>query len=114
MTVVQFCRQDVATEGGGTTLSGVTDREGFVAEFIFSFIYLHINYAMGLDPKQAPVYGPILGPAFCGVLVGMTIFISGNLQPGYGGAGTYIMDYIVKLLITISSFDERDLLQTFK
>lgn len=81
-------RQDIAVDGGtGTTLSGVTDQQGFIAELIFSFIYLHINYAMGLDPKQAPVYGPILGPAFCGCLVGMTIFISGNLQPGYGGAG---------------------------
>lgn len=79
-------RQDIDVNGV-STLSGVDNQQGFVSELIFTFVYLHINYAMGLDPKQAPIYGPVLGPAFCGILVGMTIFVSGNLQPGYGGAG---------------------------
>ena len=47
---------------------------------------IFIAYGVGLNPRQKAVYGPILGPLFIGLALGLGTFVTGALKPGYTGA----------------------------
>ena len=45
-----------------------------------------IAFGVGLDPRQAELSGPVLGPLLVGLALGITSFASAGLVPGYTGA----------------------------
>ncbi|MCJ1475417.1 hypothetical protein MMC13_004079, partial [Lambiella insularis] len=46
-----------------------------------------VAFGVGLDPRQALLYGPVMGPLLVGCTLGLTSFASAGLIPGYTGAG---------------------------
>ena len=47
---------------------------------------LELSFALGLDPRQATLFSPTVGPALVGLSVGMLIFASAGLGfSGYSG-----------------------------
>lgn len=47
---------------------------------------LFLAFGLGLDPRQAMLFGPRLGPLLVGVALGLTTFASSGMIPGYTGA----------------------------
>ncbi|TGO87531.1 hypothetical protein BPOR_0220g00090 [Botrytis porri] len=46
-----------------------------------------LSFGTALDPRQAQLFGPRLGPFMVGCTLGLVSFSSINLAPGYPGAG---------------------------
>ncbi|ORX89975.1 aquaporin-like protein [Basidiobolus meristosporus CBS 931.73] len=67
--------------------SVVTVGQAFCLEFLFSWSYIWITWGTAIDPKQQKVFGPVIGPVCVGLALGLNIFVSGGLTPGFGGAG---------------------------
>lgn len=59
----------------------------FVAETFFSIALLCVAYGTAFDARQGQVFGPILAPFFISAQLGLLIWASGGLAPGYTGAG---------------------------
>lgn len=47
---------------------------------------LFLAYGVGLDPRQALLFGPRLGPLLVGMSLGLVSFASTGMAPGYTGA----------------------------
>ncbi|KAM0367675.1 hypothetical protein ACHAPK_007575, partial [Fusarium culmorum] len=45
----------------------VPAREAFVIELVFSTVLLFLAFGVGLDPRQAKIIGPALGPFLVGL-----------------------------------------------
>ena len=45
-----------------------------------------LAFGVGLDPRQAELFGPRLGPLFVGCSLGIVSFASSGLAAGYTGA----------------------------
>lgn len=60
---------------------------GLIAESMFSLCLLFIAFGVALDPRQGKIFGPVLAPFIIGLALGMLIFASSGLAPGYTGAG---------------------------
>ncbi|KAK6531920.1 hypothetical protein TWF694_003083 [Orbilia ellipsospora] len=58
----------------------------FATEFSASLVLVFIAFGVGLDPRQAQIFGPSLGPIFVGLGAGSVIFSMAFTRPGYGGA----------------------------
>ena len=58
----------------------------FLNEFFASFVLLYLAYGVGLDPRQAVLFGPLLGPLLVGAALGLVIFATSGIAPGYAGA----------------------------
>ncbi|KAH8596180.1 aquaporin-like protein [Bisporella sp. PMI_857] len=77
--------------GGGCFLdnnriNSVTLGQAFFLEMSFALISIFLAFALGLDPRQATLFSPAVGPALVGLSVGMLIFAAGGLGfPGYSG-----------------------------
>ncbi|VTT75256.1 unnamed protein product, partial [Fusarium fujikuroi] len=65
----------------------VPPREIFVVELVSSTLLLFLAFGVGLDPRQAKIIGPALGPFMVGLSVGTMSFASAFARYGYGGAG---------------------------
>ncbi|KAF5670050.1 Aquaporin PIP-type [Fusarium heterosporum] len=65
----------------------VPPRQIFVVELVSATILLFLAFGVGLDPRQAKVIGPALGPFLVGLTVGTMSFTSAFARYGYGGAG---------------------------
>ncbi|KAH7234706.1 Alpha/Beta hydrolase protein [Fusarium redolens] len=65
----------------------VPPREIFVVELVSSTLLLFLAFGVGLDPRQAKIIGPALGPFLVGLSVGTMSFASAFTRYGYGGAG---------------------------
>ncbi|RFN47636.1 aquaporin pip-type [Fusarium flagelliforme] len=65
----------------------VPPREIFVVELVSATLLLFLAFGVGLDPRQAKVIGPSLGPFLVGLSVGTMSFATGFTRYGYGGAG---------------------------
>lgn len=75
--------------GGGcffTPSADVTTGQIFLNEIASSFVLLFLAFGLGLDPRQAMLFGPRLGPLLVGVALGLTTFASSGMIPGYTGA----------------------------
>ncbi|KAK8086129.1 aquaporin-like protein [Apiospora phragmitis] len=46
----------------------------------------YLSFGVGLDPRQAQMYGPALGPILVGLCFGMVNFVTTGTAPGYSGA----------------------------
>lgn len=47
---------------------------------------LYLAFGVGLDPRQALLFGPRLGPLLVGISLGLVSFASSGIVPGYAGA----------------------------
>ncbi|KAF4442337.1 hypothetical protein F53441_11765 [Fusarium austroafricanum] len=65
----------------------VPPREIFVIELVSSTLLLFLAFGVGLDPRQAKIVGPALGPFLVGLSAGVLSFSSAFTRYGYGGAG---------------------------
>ncbi|KAJ8102406.1 aquaporin-like protein [Lipomyces tetrasporus] len=92
--MIRGCLGKATTEkyqGGGCFLNNSTTDsfsigQAFLLETIFSLICIFLAFGIGLDPRQAQLFGPSIGPAMVGVTVGVLIFASAGLGfPGYSG-----------------------------
>ncbi|KAF7916097.1 hypothetical protein BELL_0341g00080 [Botrytis elliptica] len=75
--------------GGGCFLetTSVSEGQAYLIESIFSCIMLILSFGTALDPRQAQLFGPRLGPFMVGCTLGFVSFSSINLAPEYPGAG---------------------------
>ncbi|KAH8811272.1 MIP transporter [Xylogone sp. PMI_703] len=64
----------------------IPTREALVLEFMFTFTLIFLAFGVGLDPRQASVYGNILSPWVVGIALGVLSFGSSFTRTGYGGA----------------------------
>jgi hypothetical protein len=46
-----------------------------------------VAFGVGLDPRQAELFGPVIGPCLVGCTLGLASFASAGLIPGFAGAG---------------------------
>jgi len=58
-------------------------------EFTCVFILLFLAYGVGLDPRQAKLYGAKYGPVLVGLTVGLMTSLTATLHPGYTGAAMF-------------------------
>ncbi|KAK9436310.1 Aquaporin-like protein [Metarhizium brunneum] len=74
--------------GGGCffTPSVTSAGQVFLNEVAASFVILYLSYGVGLDPRQAVLFGPRLGPLLVGASLGLVSFASSGIADGYGGA----------------------------
>lgn len=49
---------------------------------------LFTSFGVGLDPRQAKVFGPALAPILVGIILGLSTLASGISKPGYTGLCT--------------------------
>jgi glycerol uptake facilitator-like aquaporin len=55
-------------------------------EIFSSFVLLYLAYGVGLDPRQAVLFGPKLGPLLVGISLGLVTFAGSGMVVGYAGA----------------------------
>lgn len=74
--------------GGGCFYDSTTILLGevFLNEVFASLVLLFLSYGVGLDPRQAVVFGPRLGPLLVGSSLGILSFATSGIAPGYAGA----------------------------
>ncbi|KAK3353953.1 aquaporin-like protein [Lasiosphaeria hispida] len=75
-------------KGGGCffDLAYATYGQLFLNEIASSFVLLLLAFGVGLDPRQALLFGPRFGPLLVGSAVGIMAFASSGMIPGYAGA----------------------------
>ncbi|RGP73185.1 aquaporin pip-type [Fusarium longipes] len=84
----------------------VPPREAFVIELVSATLLLFLAFGVGLDPRQAKVVGPALGPFLVGLSVGTMSFASAFTRYGYGDShlGTgYTGSQTVSLVLPMGS-----------
>ncbi|KAH8820857.1 aquaporin-like protein [Xylogone sp. PMI_703] len=74
--------------GGGCFVDStpITSAQGYLIESIMSFCLVFLAFGVGLDPRQATLFGPKLGPLLVGSSLGLVTFASVGIAPGYPGA----------------------------
>lgn len=63
--------------------------QAIVLESIACIVLLWIAFIAGLDPRQAKVFGRVLGPVVIGLTLGICIFVTAIVRPGFTGACEY-------------------------
>lgn len=63
-----------------------TVSSAFTIEFVGCSLLLFLAFGVGLDPRQAELFGPALGPVLVGLAAGSTALSFSFSKPGYGGA----------------------------
>ena len=66
---------------------GVVVSSVFTIEVVSEILLLFLAFGVGLDPRQAEIFGPALAPIFVGLAVGSIALLTAYSLPGYGGAG---------------------------
>ncbi|KAE9981096.1 hypothetical protein BLS_007869 [Venturia inaequalis] len=54
----------------------------FVLETMTALTLMFMAFGVGLDPRQAPVFGPVLGPFLVGMALAVTSFCAAFVKPG--------------------------------
>ena len=57
----------------------------FALEFMFAQALIFIAFGVGLDPRQAKVFGPAFAPILVGASLGFGTLASGLAKQGYHG-----------------------------
>ncbi|PHH87314.1 hypothetical protein CDD83_9041 [Cordyceps sp. RAO-2017] len=88
LTGVWGRERSISVHGGGCFYdpAAMTAGRVFLAEVVGSFVLLYLSYGVGLDPRQAALFGPRLGPLLVGVTLGLVSFSTSGVAPGYAGA----------------------------
>ncbi|KAM0519021.1 hypothetical protein ACHAPE_004013 [Trichoderma viride] len=78
----------IAVRGGGCWYDPSQANPGqiYLNETFASFVLLFLAFGVGLDPRQAALFGPRMGPALVGVSLGLVTFATSGIIPGYAGA----------------------------
>jgi glycerol uptake facilitator-like aquaporin len=58
----------------------------FLNEIFSTSALLFLAYGLGLDPRQAVLWGPRMGPVLVGLALGLVAFATSGIAPGYAGA----------------------------
>ena len=66
-------------------LLGFSIGSAFAIEFVTDVAVIRLSFGVGLDPRQRGMFGPTLGPIFVGIPLGLCIFSTGIIRPGYMG-----------------------------
>ncbi|KAJ5897851.1 aquaporin [Penicillium tannophilum] len=66
--------------------SFVPPTDGLVIEFMACLIVIFLAFGVALDPRQAKVFGPAVGPWFVGIVVGVVCWATAFTREGYIGA----------------------------
>lgn len=64
----------------------VSPGQMFVLEFITSQALVFVAFGVGLDPRQARVFGPALAPILVGFSLAIGTLVTAFAKPGYTGA----------------------------
>ncbi|KAH7317162.1 aquaporin-like protein [Stachybotrys elegans] len=83
--------RSIQYHGGGCFYdpSELSSGQAFLSEVVSSFILLYLSYGVGLDPRQALLFGPRLGPLLVGISLGLVAFSNSASVPGYAGAAMH-------------------------
>lgn len=75
-------------QGGGCWYdpSQASPGQVYLNEVFSSFVLLFLSFGVGLDPRQAALFGPRMGPLLVGASLGLVTFSSSGIIPGYAGA----------------------------
>ncbi|KAK0732163.1 aquaporin-like protein [Lasiosphaeris hirsuta] len=105
--VLYMCAQTAGAAVGGGVLTGIWGRQLsielkgggcffdlayatygqlFLNEIASSFVLLLLAFGVGLDPRQALLFGPRFGPLLVGATVGVMSFAGSGMIRGYAGA----------------------------
>ncbi|KAI9703954.1 MAG: hypothetical protein M1820_005736 [Bogoriella megaspora] len=63
----------------------ISSGQAFIIEFMSTFVLLFLAFGIGLDPRQARLFG-LNGPLLVGLSLGLVTFAGSNIAPGYTGA----------------------------
>ncbi|KZF23374.1 aquaporin-like protein [Xylona heveae TC161] len=77
--------------GGGCFIdpNTVSSGQALLIEVVSSFTLLFLSFGVGLDPRQARLYGAYIGPLAVGCVLGLVTFASAGIVPGYTGASMF-------------------------
>ncbi|KAL7786977.1 aquaporin-like protein [Trichoderma ceciliae] len=77
-----------AFQGGGCWYNPSQASPGqiYLNETFASFVLLFLSFGVGLDPRQAALFGPRMGPLLVGASLGLVSFSTSGIIPGYAGA----------------------------
>jgi glycerol uptake facilitator-like aquaporin len=78
--------RDFLTGGCVVNTELVPVKDAFVLEFMYCLMLIFISFGVGLDPRQAQIFGPALSPWLVGLGLGVTSWGSAYTRVGYGGA----------------------------
>jgi len=67
----------------------VTVWQAALIEFTSVFILLFLAYGVGLDPRQAKLFGAKYGPVLVGLTVGLMASLTATIHVGYTGAAMF-------------------------
>lgn len=78
----------ISLQGGGCWYdpSQASPGQIYLNEVFSSFVLLFLSFGVGLDPRQAALFGPRMGPLLVGASLGLVTFSSSGIIPGYAGA----------------------------
>ena len=65
----------------------VSAGQQFALEYMFSQALIFIAFGVGLDPRQAKVFGPAFAPILVGFSLGLGTLTSSVVKEGYTGIG---------------------------
>ena len=65
----------------------VTAGQAFLIETMCCFVLLVLSFGVALDPRQQKLMRRIFGPLAVGSSLGLVVFASAGLVPGYSGPG---------------------------
>lgn len=63
----------------------VSTGSAFAIEFVTDLALILLSFGVGLDPRQKGVFGPTYGPILVGITLGVCIFTTSVIRPGYTG-----------------------------
>lgn len=69
--------------------SSVSTGSAFAIEFVTDVALILLSFGVGLDPRQRGVFGPTFGPILVGISLGLCIFSTSIIRPGYTGFCMY-------------------------
>ncbi|KAL7955600.1 aquaporin-like protein [Trichoderma compactum] len=81
-------KRATSLQGGGCWYDPSQANPGqiYLNEVFASFVLLFLSFGVGLDPRQAALFGPRMGPLLVGASLGLVSFATSGIIPGYAGA----------------------------
>jgi glycerol uptake facilitator-like aquaporin len=89
---------DFVVGGCNVDLLLVPVQQALMIELMFTLTLIFVAFGVGLNPRQASIFGGILSPWLIGMILGLLVFCSSFSRPGYEGAGeTPFRSFVKKL-----------------
>jgi len=85
---------DFVVGGCNVDLLLVPVRQALMIELMFTLTLIFVAFGVGLNPRQASIFGRILSPWLIGMILGLLVFCSSFARPGYEGAGETPFPYL--------------------